>query len=264
MAGEVTFTKREAEDRLYDFNFRTLTGNDSLTLSGTPTIAITRQDKVTEVTPLNAGVGTTNGGSAQFQISGGTNGELYKLVVEATDGTNTLEMTGWMEVEDVADTVALTANDSYVTLAEADVYFTKRNSAEWQDSEPAEKEAVLREATQWLDGRYDWIGHHPGSVTQLLGWPRNNVIDHEGRDLSGQVPSRVKDACCEAALLALDGALIPAEDRGGMISRAKIGPLEVTYDDQAPATRSFEFIDIILKGLTTRGTGDVEAKLMRA
>ena len=74
----------------------------------------------------------------------------------------------------------------------------------------------------------------------------------------------MKDATCEAALLALDGALVPADDRGGMISRAKIGPLEVTYDDGAPTTRSFDFLDYILKGLFESSVGGVNVKLARA
>ena len=85
MAGEVTFTKRTAEDKRYDFDFATVTGNDALVLTGTPTMTITPQGKVTETTPLSETGATTNGGVAQFQISGGTDGELYQLVVEATD-----------------------------------------------------------------------------------------------------------------------------------------------------------------------------------
>jgi len=150
--------------------------------------------------------------------------------------------------------MALTVGtDSYVSLDNADAYatahFTGTLSATWSGADDTTKEAALREATQYLDGKFDWIGSHPGGVSQVLGWPRNNAVDHEGRHVTG-IPQRVADATVELAGLAISGRLVPASDRGGEIKRAKVGPLEVEYSDQAPVTRSFRFVRQILKGLT--------------
>lgn len=153
--------------------------------------------------------------------------------------------------------------DTYASVADADLYWSLRNNLTWMQAAALDKSAALREATLFLDGRYDWIGDHPGSSQQRLGWPRNNAVDHEDRDVTG-IPLQVRDATSEAASLALAGNLVPADDRGGQIERAKIGPLEVKYSDHAPTTRSFEFIDMLLRGFTTSRRGASEVRLKRA
>ena len=153
--------------------------------------------------------------------------------------------------------------NAYTDVAFADVYFDDRNNLDWTASATAEKEAGLIQATQYLDGNYDWIGEHPGSNTQVLGWPRNNARDSEGRDVTG-IPDAVKNACCELALLALEGPLVPAEDRGGEIKSAKAGPVAVEYMDSAPgAGRTFDFVEGILR-FVTKGTGGQSDTLLRA
>lgn len=144
--------------------------------------------------------------------------------------------------------MALTVGtDSYLSLAEADAYWAARDNLDWEAATAADKEKALREATQYLDGRFDWVGDHPGGA-QALGWPRLSARDHEGRVLAG-IPLKVAEATAELALEALSGRLVAAEPRGGRTRREKVGPLEVEYQETAPGGRSFGFVTLLLKGL---------------
>ena len=143
--------------------------------------------------------------------------------------------------------------DSYLGLAGADAYWAARNDLDWEAADPADKEKALREATQYLDGRFDWVGSHPGGF-QALGWPRLGAFDHEGRHLTG-VPAKVQDATAELAREALSGRLVPAEARGGRTRREKVGALEVEYQDMAPGGRGFAFVALLLRGLVKGDPG---------
>ena len=145
--------------------------------------------------------------------------------------------------------MALATTESYPTLAEADTYWeTNRAGSDWDAATDANKEKALREATQFLDGTYIWIGEHPGSTSQPLGWPRSDAEDHEGRVLTG-IPSAIKDAACELALEALGGALLPVQSRGGDTQKVKVGSIAVEYGGSASAFKTFEFVDRILVGM---------------
>ena len=150
--------------------------------------------------------------------------------------------------------------DSYISLEAADLYWSDRNQAAWAGAEVLAKAAALREATQYLDGRFAWVGSHPGGG-QALGWPRLSAFDHEGRALTG-IPEKVAAATAELALEALGGRLLPAEARGGRTRREKVGSLEVEYQDGAGGGRTYGFVTLLLKGLIT-GSGNAP-KLVRA
>ncbi len=154
----------------------------------------------------------------------------------------------------------IVGTDSYLGLAEADAYWAERNNALWTAAVPADKEKALREATQYLDGRYDWVGDHPGGG-QPLGWPRVWAVDHEGRPLAG-IPRKVAEATAELALQALGEPLAPAQARAGRTRREKVGSLEVEYLAGAPGGRSYPFVTLLLKGLI-RGDGSAP-RLVRA
>ena len=157
--------------------------------------------------------------------------------------------------------MALTVgSDSYLSVGEADAYWAARNNALWAAAVPADKEKALREATQYLDGRYDWVGDHPGGG-QPLGWPRVGAVDHEGRHLAG-IPQKVEQATAELALQALGEPLAPAQSRAGRTRREKVGSLEVEYLAGAPGGRSYPFVTLLLKGLI-RGDGNAP-RLVRA
>lgn len=144
--------------------------------------------------------------------------------------------------------------ESYVSVAEADTYWSNRNNATWAAlSGDVAKEAALREATQFIDAQYrDRFVGHIQSTTQNLEWPRLNAYDRSGRYLNG-IPQAVKDACCELALAALSSRLVPVEERGGQVTRKKVkaGPVEseTVYRDTAPSGRTYDFADRLLSSV---------------
>jgi hypothetical protein len=84
--------KQPAESRLYDIPFTGLL-RDGDTISGVDDITQTNQGIVTGSGDLTLGSPITNTTKAQVRISGGTNGESYKLeCVCSTAGGDTLEM----------------------------------------------------------------------------------------------------------------------------------------------------------------------------
>lgn len=142
--------------------------------------------------------------------------------------------------------------DSYVTLASADSYWSDRNNEQWSSATTAEKQKALREATQYLDGAYSFIGTI-NDVDQRLAWPRVGAIVTEGnfkyRDIDPDaIPIQIQDAARELALEALTTRLSPNVDDS--ISSVKIDVIEVEYSEFAPSKRTFDFVSMILRGLT--------------
>lgn len=151
----------------------------------------------------------------------------------------------------------IVGTESYVSVANADTYWTNGNNSTWSAATAADKEKALRFATEYIDGSYEgrWIGEHPGAASQVLAWPRNGAVDSEGRSVTG-IPQRVADATARLALDALTDFLSEAEDRGGRISRAAVGPLDVSYFRDAPAGTAFPVLELMLKPLlASAGTG---------
>ena len=149
-------------------------------------------------------------------------------------------------------------SDTYISVADADAYFTARDVASWPAATAQAREAALLQATVYLDGAYRFIGQI-ADTAQPLAWPRVGAIDGDGRSIEG-IPDRLAHACAELALIALSNPLAPPEHRGGRVTEEKIGPLSVSYADGAPAGRTFPYIDLLLSGLiiTAGATAPVE------
>lgn len=135
--------------------------------------------------------------------------------------------------------------DSYVTLAEADAYCAKLGHAKWTGTDTAKESALVR-ACQYVDTRYRFKGERL-TVAQALEWPRS---------IADGIPSRIKDAQCEAALRALTGVLY-ADSDGRVVTAKTIGPLKTEYAQVS--TARFPVIDALLRGLVAGGG----AKLVR-
>lgn len=139
-----------------------------------------------------------------------------------------------MSLTIVATPKAANAN-SYLTLEEAEAYFTARvHIANWTAASTDEKNAVLVWATRLLDLGMEWAGTKR-TQTQSLRWPRSGTMDRDGYAYDyDTVPQLVKDATCELALslLARDRIAEP-ELLGQGFSDAKIGPLEVSVANPA-------------------------------
>ena len=144
--------------------------------------------------------------------------------------------------------------DTYLSVTDANSYWSNRNNADWSAASTAEKEAALREATQYVDGAFNFIGNQ--IVTNVLAWPRDNVFIEDG-NFAGVVydrltiPPQVKNAVAELALEALTARLAPSQARGGAVKREKVDVIEIEYMDFAPSGKVYSFAAMILKPLTT-------------
>lgn len=165
----------------------------------------------------------------------------------------------------IIETGAIVAGaDSYVTEAEADLYFANRENTVW-DSTDLDKSALLRRACQYIDNKYAtrWKGSQVQPLTQNLMWPRAGVKLSDPQDLFGvplsyydvsyagfipitTIPQKLKDAQCEAALRAISGDLASDLDRGGKISSITVGPISQSFSESAPATTTYQIIDLLL------------------
>lgn len=104
---------------------------------------------------------------------------------------------------------------SYLTISEADVYFSSRlHSEKWHEASELDKERALATATRRIDSMR-FIGKKLDS-TQENAWPRS-VFDG--------IPPLVKHAVCEEALSLLGAE----EDRKGVVS-VRIGDAGESYD----------------------------------
>ena len=168
-------------------------------------------------------------------------------------------MTATFIVEDGTENAA---ENAYLTEAEADQYHDNYGaSAAWTALAQADKEAAIREATQWLDAEYGrrWKGARTGS-TQRLDWPRVDVDDRDGRNVgSAVIPEQLKDATAFMALESLSRSLRPAVTSPGSIRRVKkkMGPMEKETEYLASAPDSgpvYPLVDDLLHNYLIPGT----------
>jgi hypothetical protein len=119
---------------------------------------------------------------------------------------------------------------------------------------PAELDAKLRLAAQYIDTQWRFKGTRL-SGAQALEFPRSGLVDWSGFTVVG-VPKRLKDAACELAFSALSTDLYEVADRGGRIKSESVGPISVTYSDDAPAGKTFVFATRLLQPYV-RDTADI-------
>lgn len=161
-------------------------------------------------------------------------------------------------------TVGGLTTNSYVTLAEANTYFTNRVHADsWEDSEVQEQ--LLITASSTIDWFITWKGTK-ATGTQTMDWPRTGVYDKVGELYPEDVvPIDVKIATFEMALSSMDSDRTADGDLAGL-SEVKAGSLQLKTDDGMYNTQPDVIPDKIWKilaGLTTKsGIGVV--RLVRA
>lgn len=153
--------------------------------------------------------------------------------------------------------------DSYISLSDANTYWSDRNNSTWSAASDADKEKALRESTQFLDGAYSFIGTI-ATISQRLAWPRSGALVTSGNFQYRQfeideIPQQIKDATCELALSALSDRLEPVTD--DVITSVKVDVIEVDFADFAPSQKAFSFVTKLLNGLTTGSQNNV--KLVR-
>lgn len=125
--------------------------------------------------------------------------------------------------------MALTTENSYVTLDEANAYFAdSSNAAEWQALSNDGKEDALVSSTRVLD-KESWVGVAV-STSQSLAFPRSGsyydpkygqVVYFDEED----TPSRVKEATFEMALHLLKNP--DSLNSASTVKELKVGSIEL-------------------------------------
>lgn len=132
----------------------------------------------------------------------------------------------------VATPGSATAN-SYITLAEAEVYISSRLSVTgWPTALSANdtKIAAILWATRILDG-VCWRGM-AASADQALAWPRSGVYRHGHVLDTDVIPTELKNATAELARqLILSDLTADSDTQSQGISRIKAGPVELQFRD---------------------------------
>jgi len=136
------------------------------------------------------------------------------------------------------DGTGLSTAESYLSVADADTYWSNRGNATWAAATDANKEEALRRSTQYLDGTFRWIGSIL-TLTQALGWPRAGAWDHEERTLADQVPVLLEQAAAELALEGLSAELLVTVARTDRASRVKAGSVEVEFEMGVSSQKAF-------------------------
>lgn len=124
--------------------------------------------------------------------------------------------------------------NSYVSVAEADTYFTDRGETGWTGETTTNKEIALILATDYIEVVFgtQFKGNIEFPDTpQALSFPRLNLYDADGLIVEG-VPENLKRAQFEYANRARVSALLPDPtllDGTGLdvtTKRTKVGPIE--------------------------------------
>ena len=147
----------------------------------------------------------------------------------------------------------VTGAEVYVTVAEVDAYWVVRNNIVWVDYDIAVKEAAIRIACQYIDRLYRWKGQRKYAY-QPMQFPRYwDAGTSMGVDMLYpgvfEVPNILKEACCQLAIEAVDGNLLPSYGREASVSSETIGPISTSYFANAPATTKRPMIDLLLAPL---------------
>lgn len=126
----------------------------------------------------------------------------------------------------VEDGTGKTDAESYISVADADTYFSNRGNVAWAALSEPGKEAALRQATDYMLSVFRWNGTRT-SATQALDWPRSGAMLYGHFLASNVVPEVVRRACAELAVRASTESLSP--DTEPFVTEKTIGPLTTKY-----------------------------------
>lgn len=159
--------------------------------------------------------------------------------------------------------------ESYITIADADTYHDNRGNTDWADLTTAQKERLLRIATDYMVAVYRlrWDGYRYVN-TQALDWPRIYVPVRDICSVNAYpeyvdfdvVPTLVQNACADLALKANSETLLADQTQGTI--REKVGPIEVEYDKYSPQFKRYLQVDNSLSIYFASSANQV--KLMRS
>lgn len=151
----------------------------------------------------------------------------------------------------VEDGTGLSTAESYISVADADTYIAAYKGADalWDAATEADKEIAARQATQYIDGLYNWKGVVLTS-TQALDWPREGVYDERDLLVEG-IPTNLENATAEVMFLVINGeTLVTNVDRSKQTTREKVDVIEVEYEAGATQQTSYPTVSRLLSGYT--------------
>jgi hypothetical protein len=162
----------------------------------------------------------------------------------------------------VEDGNALSSSISYVTVSDADAYFSERGNEAWADYTSAQKEELLIKSADYIDQVYglSFQGYRRSS-TQSMAFPRTDVLLHGYYLSSTEIPRELKKAQIELAYKAAQGDLSP--DLEAQVKREKIDVLEVEYMEGSTQVKRFRTIDNLLAPLLGNTPSGASRKLVR-
>lgn len=144
----------------------------------------------------------------------------------------------------VEDGTGLAAAESYVSVVDFKAFCDGRGYAYSGNSDTV-IEQKLRTASSYIDTIFRYKGAR-SSVAQAMEFPRVDCLDWSSLPVLG-VPPRVKQACSELAFKALTENLYQDLDRGGKVTSESVGPISVTYADDAPAGKVWQLAHNLLQ-----------------
>ena len=104
----------------------------------------------------------------------------------------------------VEDGTVVANAEAYDTIANVDTYASNVGNSAWGAiATDALKEEAARRATRYMEAKWRlWWKGNKTIETQVLSWPRYNVLDEDGFVVDSDiVPRGVKEAFAEACLL---------------------------------------------------------------
>ncbi len=173
-----------------------------------------------------------------------------------------------LEVED--GTGKENAN-SYISLAYADSYAVNRNYSDWISQSDYVKKSAIIKAMDYVDNIFNWRGRKM-TKQQSLNFPRVDIIDDDGFNLSGDIPEKLKKAICEAAFYVYKQySLFAKKDANGAVKKdrkkADVAEIEKEYFSNSEVkidyTSTYESLDNLLSGLfIQKGTGSIVRRVI--
>lgn len=125
--------------------------------------------------------------------------------------------------------------DSFVSVADCETYCAAHGLTDWTgaaDSPADIKEAALRRATAFLSNSFTWKGSKANGRSQALAWPRTEVYDGEGDEVSSTtIPVEIVQATCIIAAkeVVTPGYMNPAVVMTDRVKSERVGPLATEY-----------------------------------
>jgi hypothetical protein len=123
-------------------------------------------------------------------------------------------------------------SNSFCDVTSADTYHGNRlHNNEWDEASDSDKEASLVQATYMLN-ELEWSGTIDEDSVQALRFPREELLDKDGRTLSG-IPTFLINATSELALHLLREEFV-SPSLAAAQKRVKAGSVELEYFEVTP------------------------------